>query len=43
MREISGEAKTLRQLLSGSRYSIDYYQREYRRPTRHAGDTTGRA
>jgi hypothetical protein len=30
MREIDGKAKTLRQLLSGTRYSIDYYQREYR-------------
>ena len=30
MREIRGEAKTIRQLLSGTRYSIDYYQREYR-------------
>lgn len=30
MKEIHGEAKTIRQLLSGTRYSIDYYQREYR-------------
>ena len=30
MREISGEAKTLRQLLSSMRYSLDYYQREYK-------------
>ncbi len=30
MKEIRGEAKTIRQLLSGTRYSIDYYQREYR-------------
>lgn len=30
MREIQGEAKTLRQLLSGAKYTIDYYQREYR-------------
>ncbi len=35
MKEIRGEAKTLRQLLSGSRYGIDYYQREYRWQTRH--------
>lgn len=34
MKEIRGEAKTLRQLLSGSRYGIDYYQREYRWQTR---------
>jgi Protein of unknown function DUF262/Protein of unknown function (DUF1524) len=30
LREIHGEAKTIRQLLQGSRYAIDYYQREYR-------------
>jgi Protein of unknown function DUF262/Protein of unknown function (DUF1524) len=30
MQEIRGEAKTIRQLLSGQRYTIDYYQREYR-------------
>jgi Protein of unknown function DUF262/Protein of unknown function (DUF1524) len=34
VKEIRGEAKTLRQLLSGSRYGIDYYQREYRWQTR---------
>ncbi len=30
MREIRGEAKTIRQLLSGTHYAIDYYQREYK-------------
>ena len=30
MRKIDGEARTIRELLSGARYSIDYYQREYR-------------
>ncbi len=30
MREILGEAKTVRQLLKGVKYSIDYYQREYK-------------
>ena len=30
MQEIRGEAKTIRALLSGQRYAIDYYQREYR-------------
>jgi uncharacterized protein with ParB-like and HNH nuclease domain len=30
MREIRGDAKTIRQLLSGAKYAIDYYQREYR-------------
>ena len=30
MKEILGKAKTIRELLSGAKYSIDYYQREYR-------------
>jgi uncharacterized protein with ParB-like and HNH nuclease domain len=30
MQEIRGEAKAIRQLLSGTRYTIDYYQREYK-------------
>ena len=30
MKEIIGTAKTVRELLKGVRYSIDYYQREYR-------------
>lgn len=30
MKEIRGDAKSIRGLLSGSKYSIDYYQREYR-------------
>lgn len=30
MHEILGEARTIRQLLSGTKYSIDYYQREYK-------------
>jgi uncharacterized protein with ParB-like and HNH nuclease domain len=30
MKQIGGEAKTIRELLSGQRYEIDYYQREYR-------------
>lgn len=30
MKEIRGEAKSIRQLLGGAKYSIDYYQREYR-------------
>ncbi len=29
MREIRGDAKTVRSLLKGVKYSIDYYQREY--------------
>jgi hypothetical protein len=34
MREIRGEAKTIRQLLSGTRYAIDFYQREYKWQTK---------
>jgi uncharacterized protein with ParB-like and HNH nuclease domain len=34
MNEIRGEAKSIRQLLSGTRYSIDYYQREYKWQTK---------
>lgn len=30
MREILGKAKTVRELLSGAKYSIDFYQREYK-------------
>ena len=30
MKEIRGDAKSIRALLSGSKFSIDYYQREYR-------------
>jgi uncharacterized protein with ParB-like and HNH nuclease domain len=30
MREIHGDAKTIREILSGTKYSIDYYQREYK-------------
>ena len=30
MREIRGDAKSIRSLLQGARFAIDYYQREYR-------------
>ena len=30
MKEIRGDAKNLRSLLSGAKFAIDYYQREYR-------------
>ena len=30
MKEIQGEAKTIRKLLNGAKYAIDYYQREYK-------------
>lgn len=35
MREILGKAKTIRELLKGIKYSIDYYQREYRWQEKH--------
>jgi len=34
MKQIRGDAKTVRELLSGARYSIDYYQREYKWQTK---------
>ena len=34
MREILGTAKTVRALLSGTKYSVDYYQREYKWQTK---------
>jgi hypothetical protein len=33
-REIEGKGKTIRELLSGRKYSIDYYQREYKWQTK---------
>jgi uncharacterized protein with ParB-like and HNH nuclease domain len=30
LREIDGKGRTVRELLSGRKYSIDYYQREYK-------------
>jgi uncharacterized protein with ParB-like and HNH nuclease domain len=30
VKEILGKAKTVRELLKGVKYSIDYYQREYK-------------
>jgi uncharacterized protein with ParB-like and HNH nuclease domain len=38
MREIKGLAKTVRQLLSKTKYSIDYYQREYKWENKHVVD-----
>ena len=34
MKEIRGDAKTIRQLLGGAKYAIDYYQREYKWQTK---------
>jgi uncharacterized protein with ParB-like and HNH nuclease domain len=35
MREILGTAKNIRALLSGAKYGVDYYQREYKWQTKH--------
>ena len=35
MREIRGDSKNVRALLSGAKYAIDYYQREYKWQTKH--------
>jgi uncharacterized protein with ParB-like and HNH nuclease domain len=34
MKEIRGDAKSIRALLGGAKFSIDYYQREYRWETK---------
>lgn len=34
MREIRGNARNIRELLSGAKYGVDYYQREYRWQTK---------
>ena len=36
MREIVGNARTIRELLKGVKYSIDYYQREFKWGEKHA-------
>jgi len=38
MREIRGDAKNIRVLLSGAKYAIDYYQREYRWQTKQIAE-----
>lgn len=38
MREILGKAKTVRELLKGVKYSIDYYQREYKWHEKQVGE-----
>ena len=37
-REIHGEGRTVRELLAGRKYSIDYYQREYKWEQKHVAD-----
>ena len=38
MREIRGDAKNIRTLLGGSKFAIDYYQREYRWETKQVNE-----
>lgn len=38
MQEIRGDAKNIRSLLSGAKFSIDYYQREYRWERKHIAE-----
>ena len=38
MKEILGKAKAVRELLGGAKYSIDYYQREYRWQTKQMAE-----
>lgn len=38
MTKIDGRPKTVRELLSGVKYSIDYYQREYKWDTKHVAE-----
>jgi uncharacterized protein with ParB-like and HNH nuclease domain len=37
-REIDGKGRTVRELLSGPKYSIDYYQREYKWQQKRAAE-----
>jgi len=41
MKEILGEAKTVRQLLSGAKYALDYYQRDYKWQTKQVSELVG--
>jgi len=37
-REIDGKAKTVRELLAGRKYSVDYYQRDYKWQQKHVSE-----
>jgi len=37
-REIDGRARTVRELLAGRKYSVDYYQREYKWKQKHVAE-----
>ena len=38
MKKIDGKGQSIRELLSGAKYSIDYYQREYRWQTKQISE-----
>lgn len=38
MRQIDGKSRSVRELLTGAKYGIDYYQREYRWGTKQIGE-----
>jgi len=38
VKEIRGDAKNIRALLSGAKFSVDYYQREYRWQTKQVAE-----
>ena len=38
MKEILGTAKNIRALLSGAKYGVDYFQREYRWQKKQVGE-----
>ena len=38
MKEIRGDSKNVRSLLSGAKYAVDYYQREYRWQSKHIAE-----
>ncbi|HEX5309072.1 MAG TPA: DUF262 domain-containing protein [Solirubrobacteraceae bacterium] len=40
-RQIDGKGKTVRELLAGRKYSIDYYQREYKWQTKQVAELIG--
>lgn len=41
MQTILGDAKNIRKLLTGTKYAIDYYQREFRWQTKHISELIG--
>jgi hypothetical protein len=38
MRELQGKTRSARELLSGAKYGIDYYQREYKWQTKQMSE-----